>query len=126
WTGLDRSIDMNAPSFLLRTAPGQVRTPTAADATRPIGPVAGGYRQIYVVDNFGTADYDGLQMAARWRNEKMFVSMSYTVWKATNTSEPDGNLLGPNDFNQLDEVERGPSALDQRHRAVVTMTYRLP
>jgi hypothetical protein len=117
---------MNTPSFFLRTAPGQVRTPTAADATRSIVPVAGGFRQIYVVENLGTADYDGLQMAARWRNEKMFVSMSYTVSKATNTSEPDGNLVGPNDFNELGVEERGPSALDQRHRAVFTMTYRLP
>jgi hypothetical protein len=126
WTGLDRSIDLNAPSFFLRTAPGQVRTPTAADATRSIVPVAGGFRQIAVIENLGIADYDGLQMAARWRNEKMFVSLSYTLSKATNTSEPDGNAVGPNDFNELGQEERGPSALDQRHRAVFTMTYRLP
>jgi len=126
WTGLGRLSDLNAPSFFLRTAPGQARTPTAADATRPIVPVAGGFRQINVIENFGTADYDGLQMAARWRNEKMYVSMSYTLSKATNTTEPDGSSAGPNDYNQLGEEERGPSALDQRHRAVFTMTYRLP
>jgi hypothetical protein len=30
------------------------------------------------------------------------------------------------DFARLDEQERGPSLLDQRHRAVITFTYRLP
>jgi hypothetical protein len=52
--------------------------------------------------------------------------MSYTISKATNTIEPDGNSAGPNDFNVLGQEERGPSAFDQRHRAVFTMTYRLP
>ena len=126
WTGLERGIDLNAPAFFLRTLPGQTRTAAAADATRLIVPVNGGFRQINVIANQGIADYDGLQMAARWRNEKMFASLSYTISKATNTSEPDGNLVGPNDFNALGEVERGPSALDQRHRSVFTFTYRLP
>ena len=126
WTGIERGVDLNAPAFFLRTQPGQTRTAAAADATRPIVPVNGGFRQIHVIENQGTADYDGLQMMARWRNEKMFASVSYTVSKATNTSEPDGNLVGPNDFNALGEVERGPSVLDQRHRSVFTLTYRLP
>jgi hypothetical protein len=126
WTGLDRLIDLNAPSFFLRTGPGQVRAKETADVTRPIVPRLGGFRQINVIENLGSADYDGLQMAARWRNEKMFVSMSYTISKATNTIEPDGNSAGPNDFNVLGQEERGPSALDQRHRAVFMMTYRLP
>jgi hypothetical protein len=53
---------------------------------------------------------------------------SYTLSKATNTTEPDGNGVGPNDSNsaQLGEVERGPSLVDQRHRAVLTLTYQLP
>src|SRR2546423_1292360 len=47
---------------------------------------------------------------------------------ATNTTEPDGNGIGPNDSNiaRLGEVERGPSVLDQRHRAVFTISYQLP
>jgi hypothetical protein len=126
WTGLDRTVDLNAPTLFTRTAPGQVRTAAAADATRPIVPVNGGYRQINVVENLGVADYDGLQTSLRWRNAHAFVSVSYTLSKATNTTEPDGNAAGPNDFNQLGEAERGPSILDQRHRAVVTVNYRLP
>src|SRR5262249_10947305 len=55
-------------------------------------------------------------------------ALSYTLSKATNTSEPDGNGIGPNDGNiaKLGEVERGPSLLDQRHRAVLTVSYQLP
>ncbi len=126
WTGLDRSVDLNAPSLFARTAPGQVRTAAAADATRPIVPVNGGFRQINVVENLGVADYDGLQTMVRWRNEKALVSVSYTLSKATNTTEPDGNGAGPNDYNQLGEEERAPSLLDQRHRGVIFVSYQLP
>ena len=50
-------------------------------------------------------------------------SVSYTLSKATNTTEPNGNGFGPNDFNQLGEEERGPSIVDQRHRAVIAASY---
>lgn len=126
WTGLDRSYDLNAPSLFARTAPGQVRSAVAADATRPIAPVSNGYRQINVVANAGVADYDGLQTMFRWRPAHGLVSFSYTLSTATNTTEPNGNGPGPNDVNQLGEEERGPSILDQRHRAVVTAMYELP
>ncbi|HZR24574.1 MAG TPA: TonB-dependent receptor [Vicinamibacterales bacterium] len=126
WTDLDRTVDLNAPSLFVRTAPGQVRSTAAADATRPIVPVNGGFRQINVVENLGVADYDGLQTMIRWQSERAFVSVSYTLSKATNTTEPNGNAAGPNDFNQLGEEERGPSILDQRHRGVVTAAYRFP
>jgi hypothetical protein len=126
WTDLDRTIDLNAPSLFARTAPGQVRTAAAADLTRPILPTNGGYRQINVVENLGVADYDGLQTMLRWQDRRATASISYTLSKATNTTEPDGNGAGQNDFNQLGEEERGPSLLDQRHRAVITFSYRLP
>jgi hypothetical protein len=126
WTGLDRTIDLNAPSLFARSAPGQVRSAAAADLTRPILPVNGGYRQINVVENLGVADYDGLQTMVRWQNQRATASASYTLSKATNTTEPDGNGAGQNDFNQLGEEERGPSLLDQRHRAVFLFSYRLP
>ena len=58
----------------------------------------------------------------------MYAAVSYTLSKATNTTEPDGNGIGPNESNiaRLGEVERGPSVLDQRHRAVITFSYQLP
>src|SRR4029079_205720 len=74
--------------------------------------------------------YDGLQTQVTYRgNAKVYASVSYTLSKSTNTSEPDGNGIGPNEANiarLTDETERGPSLLDQRHRAVITFSYQLP
>jgi hypothetical protein len=128
-SGIDRTVDLNAPSPFDRTAPGQVRTVAAANLTRPILPVNGGVRQVNVLMNLGLADYDGLQTQVSYRgSRRMYAAVSYTLSKATNTSEPDGNGIGPNDANlaRLGEVERGPSLLDQRHRAVITFLYNFP
>jgi len=84
---------------------------------------------VNVLMNLGVADYDGVQTQVSYRgNPKMYAAVSYTLSKATNTTEPDGNGVGPNDSNiaRLGEIERGPSVLDQRHRAVITFSYQLP
>ncbi len=128
-TDLDRTVDLNAPSPFDRNAPGQVRTVAAANATRPILPVNGGVRQVNVLMNLGVADYDGLQTQFSYRgNRRMYFFGSYTLSKATNTTEPDGNGVAPNDSNiaRLGEIERGPSVLDQRHRLVFMYSYNLP
>ena len=129
WTDLDRTVDLNAPAPFDRTAPGQVRTVAQANATRPILPVAGGVRQVNVLTNLGEADYDGLQTQISYRRHpRLFAALSYTLSKATNTFEPDGNGIAPNQgvLSRLGEEERGPSVVDQRHRAVLTLTYQLP
>jgi hypothetical protein len=129
WTNLDRTVDLNAPTPFNRTAPGQVRTVATANLTRPILPVNGGVRQVNVIMNLGVADYDGLQTQFSYRgSRRMYAAVSYTLSKATNTFEPDGNGIGPNESNitQLGEIERGPSVVDQRHRAVITFYYRFP
>jgi hypothetical protein len=147
-SGIDRTVDLNAPLPLNRTAVGQCRLSTttnptcnlsntttnaqnvaAANATRSILPAPGGVRQVNVLMNLGVADYDGLQTQLTYRgNSRMYAAVSYTLSKATNTSEPDGNGIGPNESNiaRLDEQERGPSLLDQRHRAVIMFSYRFP
>src|SRR5258708_15859333 len=53
---------------------------------------------------------------------------SATLSKATNTTEPDGNGVNPGQglVTRLGEVERGPSLLGQRHRAVITFSYQCP
>jgi hypothetical protein len=63
-----------------------------------------------------------------YHNKKLFASLSYTLSKATNTTEPDGNGINPNQgiISRLGAEERGPSVLDQRHRAVVSVSYDLP
>jgi carboxypeptidase family protein len=128
-TGIDRTVDLNAPAPFERTAPGQVRTVAAANNSRPILPANGGVRQVNVLTNLGVADYDGLQSQVSFRgNRRMYAAVSYTLSKATNNSEPDGNGIGPNDgsITRQGEFERGPSLLDQRHRAVITFSYLLP
>ncbi len=128
WTNLVRTVDLNAPAPFDRTAPGQVRSVVAANATRPILPVNGGVRQVNVLMNLGEADYNGLQTQITYRNSRLYAALSYTLSHATNTTEPDGNGVAPNDSNiaRLGEVERGPSVLDQRHRAVLQVNYQLP
>ncbi|HEX8029778.1 MAG TPA: carboxypeptidase regulatory-like domain-containing protein [Vicinamibacterales bacterium] len=129
WTNLDRTIDLNAPSPFDRTAIGQTRTVAQANATRPILPVAGGIRQVNVLTNLGESDYNALQTLMTYRgNARVYASVSYTLSKATNTTEPDGNGIGANQssLSRLGEEERGPSVVDQRHRAVITFSYQLP
>ena len=129
WTNLDRSVDLNAPTPFDRTAPAQTRSVAVANATRPILPVNGGVRSVNVLMNLGVADYDGLQTQISYRgSNKLHASLSYTLSKATNTTEPDGNGIGPNDANiaRLGEQERGLSVVDQRHRAVIALSYSLP
>src|SRR5258705_906786 len=128
-SNIDRTVDLNAPSVFDRTAPGQVRSVAAANATRPILPVNGGVRQVNVLMNLGVADYNGLQTNLSYRcNSRIYAAVSYTLSKATNTTEPDGNGINPNEsiISRLGEVERGPSVVDQRHRAVITFSYRFP
>jgi Carboxypeptidase regulatory-like domain/TonB dependent receptor len=128
-SNIDRTVDLNAPSVFDRTAPGQVRSVAAANATRSILPVNGGVRQVNVLMNLGEADYNGLQTLISYRgNRKMYASLSYTLSKATNTTEPDGNGIAPNQsiISRLGEDERGLSVVDQRHRAVINFTYRFP
>ncbi len=128
-SNIDRTVDLNAPAPFDRTAPGQTRSVGAANLTRPILPVNGGVRQVNALMNLGVADYNGLQTLFTYRgHRKMYASVSYTLSKATNTTEPDGNGIGPNEANlaRLGEEERGPSVVDQRHRAVVSFLYRFP
>ena len=129
WTNIDRTVDLNAPAPFDRTAQGQTRSVAAANATRPILPVNGGVRQVNALMNLGTADYDGWHTEVSYRGDpKTHASISYTLSKATNTTEPDGNGINSNQSNisQLGEQERGPSVLDQRHRAVISFARELP
>jgi hypothetical protein len=129
WSDLDTTVDLNAPSVFDRTTVGETRSASAADATRPITPVNGGVRNVNVLMNNGTADYDALQTLVTYRGGRnLTTSLSYTLSKATNTTEPDGNGVGANQNNitRLGEEERGPSLVDQRHRAVFSLTYQLP
>ncbi|MBV9216467.1 MAG: carboxypeptidase regulatory-like domain-containing protein [Acidobacteria bacterium] len=129
YTNADRTVDLNAPTPFARTAQNQIRSVANANLTRPILPTNGGVRQVNVIMNLGTADYNGLQTQISYRgHSRINASLSYTISKATNTFEPDGNGIGPNESNitALGEQERGSSLVDQRHRVVGFFSYRFP
>ncbi len=125
-TDIPRNLDLNAPSEFVRTAPGQTRPAATADATRPIAPVANGYRRILVTVDRGESRYDGLQLNLR----KNFATrggmlLSYTWSHTRNNVEPDAPGGDPNDANRLDK-EWADSLLDQRHRGVLSGWVGLP
>lgn len=123
---IDRNLDLNAPSELIRTTPGQTRSAAAADATRPIIPVANGYRRILVTVNEGESKYEGLQFNLRKNFEtRGGMLLSYTWSHTQNNFEPDAPGGDPNDFNNLG-ADWADSLLDQRHRAVLSGWVRLP
>jgi hypothetical protein len=119
-------LDINAPTSFDRTAPGQSRSPNAADATRPIRPVANGYRRILAPLNVGRSKYDGLLLNLRHdfsgRGSLVF---SYTWSHARNNVEPDAPGSDPQDVRQRGS-EWADSRLDQRHRIVASGWLDLP
>lgn len=125
--GIDRTLDLNAPSLFVRTQPGQVRSAAAADATRPITPVPNGFRRILVTVNEGSSIYHGMQANLNRRFGNRFSLLaSYTYSHTINEVEPDAPGGDPNDVNQRGRFERADSLLDQRHRAAISGWYQLP
>lgn len=123
---IERNVDLNAPTSFERTAPGQTRPATTADATRPIAPVANGYRRILVTVNQGEAKYDAAQLNLRKSFDgRGSLLVSYTWSHTRNNVEPDAPGGDANDARQLDR-EWADSLLDQRHRAVVSGWLALP
>ncbi|HEX8720236.1 MAG TPA: TonB-dependent receptor [Pyrinomonadaceae bacterium] len=126
---IDRALDLNAPSLFVpvNTAAGRTRSAAAADLTRPIRPVNGGFRRIAVVVNQGSSLYNGMQLNLNKRFARDFsVLASYTLSHTINTVEPDAPGGDRADLNLGEEGERADSLLDQRHRLVVSGWYNLP
>jgi hypothetical protein len=124
---LEQPIDLNAPAPFIRTAPGQVRSATAANATRPIVPVNGGYRQVLAIMNLGAAYYDGLQVNLRKQFTNRFSLLaSYTWSHDINTVEWDGTGQNPNDYGCPVKCEKATSLLNQTNRGSVSGVYTFP
>jgi Carboxypeptidase regulatory-like domain/TonB dependent receptor-like, beta-barrel len=124
---IEQPVDMNYPSAFDRTAPGQTRSATAANATRPIVPVNNGYRQVLVYANFGSAFYDGLQVnLTKHLTSKLSLLLSYTWSHDINTVEWDGTGQNPNQYTCLVVCEKATSLLNQTNRAALSGTYSLP
>jgi outer membrane receptor protein involved in Fe transport len=124
---INQPIDLNSPSGLTRTKPGQVRTATAANATRPIVPVPGGYRQVLAYMNLGTSFYDGLQVGLKKQFSTHFALLASYTWSHTiDTVEWDGTGQNPNDYSCAVTCEKARSQLNQTHRASFSGTYSFP
>ena len=124
---IEQPVDLNSPSPFIRTAPGQMRSVAAANATRPIVPVPGGYQQVLQYVNAGSAWYDGLQVrVTKQLTRRVSLLGTYTWSHDINTVEWDGTSQNPNDYGCLVACEKATSQLNQTNRASVSATYSLP
>jgi len=124
---IEQPVDLNAPSAFDRTSPGQTRSVNAANATRPILPVPGGYQQVLQYVNDGAAWYDGLQVRiTKQLTHRVSLLGTYTWSHDINTVEWDGTQQAPNSYSCLVACEKATSLLNQTNRASVSATYSLP
>ena len=124
---IEQPVDLNAPTPFIRTAPGQVRSTAAANATRPIVPVPGGFSQVIQYVNAGSAWYDGLQVrVTKQLTHRLSALLSYTWSHDINTVEWDGTGQNPNSWGCLVVCEKATSLLNQTNRAALSGTYSLP
>jgi len=116
---LPRLRDLNAPSAYAVDPEHPVpRTPEAADATRPVAPVAGGARRIVVTETAGRARYWAATLAAVADRSRLAPGLDgagrlgYTLSSLRNdTDDINFRAADANDF----EAEWGPSLNDRRH-----------
>ena len=141
---INRPLDVDPPSSLVRTAPGQVRTPQAANCTRPYwiwwyqqngtacNPLAATnpqppYALIQSDTNGGYSYYDALDVnLSHSFSRKLSMLVSYTWSHAIDNVDPDIPGQNPNDPLQTGKVENGNAIFDQRHRFVLSGVYVLP
>ena len=124
---IEQPVDLNAPTPFVRTKPGQVRSVAAANATRPLTPVPGGYNQVLQYVNAGAAWYDGLQVrVTKQLTHRLSALLSYTWSHDINTVEWDGTGQNPNSWGCLVICEKATSLLNQTNRVSVSASYQLP
>jgi len=111
-------IDTNAPASLVK--PGS-RSVGQADATRPILPVPGGYREMVSLGNLGRSWYHALQVKAERSTGSLHAMASYTL----SHSEDMLNYQLPEDSRNLD-AEKARSNNDVRHNLTVGATWAMP
>lgn len=101
---------------------GLIRSQSAADATRPVGVVDGGARQIIVSETEGESQYRALTLRVE-KNPGAGIqgfAVSYTLSRLTNnTDDINFRSANSNDFSS----EWGPSVNDRRH--IISALYYL-
>jgi len=142
--GIQRPLDVDPPTSLVRTAPGMTRTAQAANCTRPYwvawyaqngttcDPVKNAgtpppYSVIQSDANDGVAYYDALDvnLSHHARGGSALLA-SYTWSHAIDTVDPDTTSQNPNDPRNPVAVERGNAIFDQRNRLVLSGVYAAP
>jgi hypothetical protein len=134
---INRPLDLDSPAPFIRTGPGQVRTSSVANCTRPFWiwwytqneltcPGATGdplppYSTITSDVNGGSAYYHALDINLNHRFSQRFTMLaSYTWSHAMDTVDPDVPGQNPNDPNFTGRQELGTAIFDQRHRFVLS------
>jgi hypothetical protein len=111
-------IDANAPVSNVKPAQ---RTVTAADATRPLLPTDGTFRNIVTLGNLGRSWYRALQIKAERSSRSWWMVTSYTLSRADDMA----NYELPEDSRNI-AAERGPAAADVRHSLATALVWTLP
>ncbi len=119
-----RALPTDAERRTLAESLGLIRSQTAADATRPVAPVAGGARQIVVSETAGESRYRALNLTVEKPagDEAWGLLMTYTLSKLTNNTD-DINFRSANS-NRFED-EWGPSVNDRRH-VISSVVYFYP
>ena len=125
-----RANDMNHPTPFPRTAPGQVRSGAVADATRPLRTYDGvPVRVLTVLDNGGYSRYAALDVGIRRKYASGVRLEAHYVLSSSLTNVQffsDFNSGVPNDWDDRDGAEEGPTDFHQKHRFVGSASVDLP
>lgn len=111
-------VDANAPASNVKPAQ---RAVAAADATRPLVPTAGTFRNVITLGNLGRSWYRALQIKADRSTGAWQTLASYTLSRA----EDMANYQLPEDSRNL-SAEKGPALADLTHNLTVGFTWALP
>ncbi len=146
---INRPLDVDPPTAFVRTAPGEIRTPQAANCTRPLwvnfysqngltcdssssqgkptSVAIPAYAVIQADVNDGFAYYDALNVNLNHRfSHRAQMLASYTWSHALDNVDSDIPSQNPNDPNFTGRQELGPAIYDERHRFVLSGVYVAP
>ena len=125
-----RVDDINHPAPFIRTAPGQIRSGAAADATRPFSTYLGiPVRDVNVIENGSSSLYAALDAGIRRKFGSRFQMEGHYVVSSSATYSmfyADYNSGIPNEWNNWGSAERAPSDFFQHHRLAGSGTVELP
>lgn len=125
-----RSTDFNAPAPFVRTGPGQRRSASVADATRPYKTYAGlPVRALGVIESTGSSRYTAFDAQIAKRFTRRFQLMAHYLYSSSVTYvffTGGPNTGVPSDWGNKGIDERGPSDYFQRHRFTTQSLVDLP